>query len=390
MRMRAMRWLGHLSLLSVAGCATPEVVPVLRVDAVLPESAYRALPTLTLSDIRAACDAVARDLCSIGVAEGAVGPMGAVAFWGVDGKRTQLYRVDTAGTVTRLGRLGGGPGEYRFGGAMGFDGRGNLALADLPQRRLTTFGADGAVVATQELPFPVGLFHIEFASGAPVAIATDLPRNKGDSAAVHEYVLDVMRKQPVRRRTLAFKRPSYAVSDLRPVPPAFSAHDHFGHLADGTLLHTSGREFVIDEYDAHGVITRRFGFEVNGRVVTDGELEASRRRALARVGDPRMRAAMQASMRESGRAARHPAITRLVVLGSMGLAIRQAPRVEGDSVTWVVYRGPALPTGRLVLGVDDRILGAFDGRLLVAFDREEAGSGLHWGRLDTLAQPRSP
>lgn len=384
------RWLGRAATVACLACRGDEGAALVRQSEVLPESAYDALPTLALTDLQPACRANGGDACSVGVSEAVVGTGGDVAFWGVDGKRTQLYRVDVDGRLTRLGRLGGGPGEYRHAAPVGVDESGEVLIADLPQRRLTRFAPSGEVIATDALPYPIGLFHIAFDGGMAIAIATELPREKGDSTAVHEYMLDPSRHEPVRRRTLAFRRPAFAVSDMRPMPAAFAAHDRFANLADGALLHADGSDLQIDVYLSGSGGIRRVGFEVSGRPVTDEEAAEAERRALARVGNSRMRAAMQASMRSAGRAERHPAVTRLVALGGSEFVVRESPRARGDSVSWVYFRSPTAPVGRLELGVDDEIHGGVGGRILLYFGEGGRVSGLRWARIDSITQPRGP
>ena len=111
---------------------------------------------------------------------------------------------------------------------------------------------------------------------------------------------------------------------------------------------------MIDHYDANGVHRRRFGFDTPSRAVSEADMALARERSLRGIGDPSMRAAIEARMR--GGSARHPAITRLVSLDDGSLWVRESPTEAADSVPWVIYAGPGTPRGRLMLAVDDHVV----------------------------------
>jgi hypothetical protein len=374
-------WVLRTVLFAALGACDRTAGPsILARQVVLPESAYLALPVWALDDEAPACT-IDADRCAAGIAAATTHVDGSIAFWGLDGKRSQLYRVDSVGRPLAIGRLGSGPGEYRFHLPMGFGPEGELLLADLAQRRVMRYATDGRLLSTVEVPVAIGLFNAAFVDGKLLALATEVPRTRGDSMPVSIEALDDGARQPRRLATLPVRRPGYAVSDLRPMPARHAAADQYAFDSTGALLTTTGAALVVDRFDAAGAHVVRFGFDVTTPFVSDGELEEARGRALRGVNEPRMRRALEESMQRPGSRLRHPAITRLMVAADGSIWVRGWP-TSTDSVHWVVFSAAAEPLGRIILGDGDVVMDAREGRVLLARDEDaSAFSGLRWSRL---------
>lgn len=77
--------------------------------------------------------------------QAAVEPGG--AFYLFDANDTQIRRYDAKGLFTgRIGRKGGGPGEYQTVGGMAVDAKGRLVVFDPGSRRISHFGPDGKLL----------------------------------------------------------------------------------------------------------------------------------------------------------------------------------------------------------------------------------------------------
>ena len=88
--------------------------------------------------------------------QAAVEPGG--AFYLFDANDTQIRRYDAKGIFTgRIGRKGGGPGEYQTVGGMAVDRRGRLVVFDPGSRRISHFGPDGNLL--DEMTLHRGAFN---------------------------------------------------------------------------------------------------------------------------------------------------------------------------------------------------------------------------------------
>ena len=77
-------------------------------------------------------------------------PSGAVYLF--DANDTQIRRYDATGRFTgRIGRKGGGPGEYEYVGGMAVDKQGRLVVYDAGTRRISHFGSDGKLLAEKTI-----------------------------------------------------------------------------------------------------------------------------------------------------------------------------------------------------------------------------------------------
>lgn len=307
-----------------------------------------SLPVLELDDESSACGAEGEPCTSPGFRIAAIHPDGAVAFWGVDGKAPQLY-LTTGASVLRLGRQGGGPGEYRIALALGMSESGDVFTADLMQRRILNYGRDGRSLSTTSVPLPPGLLDLAFVGDELRAFATAVPKTKGDSLPVRVFALEPGVAQPRELYALQTRQPGFGIVDMRPVPSLFAAHALFQFRRDGHLFVTEGASFQIDEYDARGTHIARFGFDVTPRIVTESESKAARLAQSRRIPDPKMRESLESA---------------------------------ADSVQWIVFSASARPRGRILLAASEMVLGSHGERLLVSREDESSGAaGLRWMRI---------
>ena len=87
------------------------------------------------------------------------------AFYLFDANDTQIRRYDAKGVFAgRVGRKGGGPGEYQYAGGMAVDARGRLVVFDPGSRRISYFGPDGKLL--DEMTLNRGAFNDFFLDSA--------------------------------------------------------------------------------------------------------------------------------------------------------------------------------------------------------------------------------
>jgi hypothetical protein len=378
---RSIPRLAGLALIAIQSCSTPDGASG-PAASILSAADYAALPALRLEDAGAACAGPEDQCLTTGNDIAAVDADGSVAFMGPGGRAPQLFVVRTGDRLpVALGRAGGGPGEYRLVWSLGFGPGGEVRLFDGMQRRVIHFGADGGEPLTSSVPVPEGLFDGDFVGGDLRFLGTELASTPGDSMPVWVYagVAGATAATPLRRT--GAKQPAYGMGDFRQLSPPFKPQARFALDREGGMLHAAGAPFHVDRYDSTGVHVARFGFDLPPRVVTDGDLATARERLL-RGMPPSMRAVIEENLRTAG--THHPAITGIRALEDGSVWVRESPHAAGDSVAWVVYPDGATPLGRLVLEVDDRILGAHAGRVLVTRGGG-AGSGteLRWATVRT-------
>lgn len=382
--MHLLRRLAISCSLLVVGCAEPPTPASIAIVTIAPDAEYTALPALRVEEVRSACGE--GEACmKLSYPMATVLANGAVAYWGVAGRRPQLYRT-TADTVVALGRSGSGPGEYRMPLALGATDAGEVRAADLMQRRILQYGPDGAVLPMTAVPMPIGVFDLAFTGGSLRAFAAEKLGAAGDSAPIRVFALEAGAQRPRELFTLPHRAPGFDVEDFRPMPLPFAAQASYRFRRDGHLFVAPGATFAIDEFDSTGVHLSRFGFDLPSRAVTAAELDAARERALRRVPDPRMREMVDRAMRTG--APRHPAITRLAPLDDGSLWVRESPVESADSVRWIVFASSARPRGVLRLGVDDMVHGTHDGLVLLSREGDErSAAALMWVR---VSDPRAP
>jgi hypothetical protein len=376
--MRVRHW-SAIVVLGTVSCSPPPAAPAAVREAIASKAEYDALPTLALEDLGSACGVEEEPCATPGFKMAVPHDTASVAFWGVDGKRPQLYSTD--GTrLLRLGRQGSGPGEYRMPLALGVSADGGVLAADILQRRVLRYGTDGSIGDAVPIAIPLAIFDFAFVGDRLRAFATTPAPTSGDSMPVEVHALDGGAGATRRLFTLPVRQPSYRMDEFRPIGPVFAPHAQFRFRGDGHLFVSTGDTFVVEEFDSTGVRIARFGFDVAPRAVSKDEVDEERRRMARFIPDAAMREAMIARMQAS--AARHPAITALVPLPDGSLWVRESPAAAADSVQWIVYRAPAEPSGRLLLDSEESVITARGDRLLVARADPSAGvTMLRWMRL---------
>ena len=350
---------------SVTSCERQRIPEPLYEQRVLPSEGYEQLERIVLRNVGSLCDSQSQcEPFSIPIA--AIAGNRWLAVYVDENQRPQLQVADLATGVRRpLGAVGSGPGEYRFLTALAVDDSGDVTALDPTQRRVLRYSPMGIHRGTVMVEIPRGLIASWLGSRGAVFVATDPRATRADSAAVAVYRYDARTQKlnyviglPVRERL-------WGMSDMRPVPAAFSASPIWASDGRGTVYYSSGAEFVVAAYREDSSAALRFGFDVTPRAVTSKDLEHSLARGVAGISDPILRGAILASRK--GASARHPAVTRIVPLLNGEIWIRESPREAGDSVQWVAFRTEdGSPIGRAMLGVDDEILASSDDRLLLS------------------------
>ncbi len=344
------------------------------------ESAWVAIPVAGLEPVAPLC-APGTESCRAGPqAHAKVDSAGDVLFLALTGRRTQVMRLRAGSDAPiALGRDGGGPGEYRIPAVIGLASNGDAVVYDLMARRVVRFAADGRPVATSLAPLPSApLPAFDAVGGELRMLGTAVPSSPGDSMPVLMFALDSGTTDARRLHELALRQPAFRIDAMRPVPPVFEAQPLFALHEDGRVAFTDAAELVIDLFDAAGRHERRFGFASVRRDVSEAEVAAAGARRTRGVSDPRMRSAIEAQTATG--AARHPAITKLVALNNGELWVRETPRAEGDSVSWIAFSAAGEALRRVWTGADDAILAWRGDRLLVhrTRDDEDADSSGYW------------
>lgn len=357
---------------------------------VLPASSYDSLPEAGVAGVEALC--TADEACALGMLRAAaVSPAGDVAFLGWNGKEPQLYLKDAAtGTLTRLGRPGAGPGEYRSPWKLAFTPAGEVVALDLLHRRVR-YSRDGSALATTMAQVPGGVVGAGLVNGEVRFLAAAPSRRTGDSTAIEYLAVDSESGERLTLASLPLKAPYFNLEDMQPAPAPYAPQRQYDVLGDGRILYTRGERLEIEIFSANGVRELRFGIATEPRDVTKADLQASLGRSLMGVRDSRMRRAITEQARSGEGAGRHPAITRLVAMGDGTLWVRESPREAQDSVSWVVFDAAHKPSARLLLAVDDIVLNAHAGRILISSTEGEGERGrLRWVRLSGPASPGAP
>ena len=375
---------GPLSLVAcavVVACAGTEEKASFP-DRVLPEASYATLPQLTVDSTEALC--ADDDACELFWSRAlAISPDGDVVFLGRDGKQPQLFLRDAATVkLTRLGRVGSGPGEYMEPWRLGFTSTGDVVAFDGPQFRLSRYSREGSVREMGTTSIPGGFIDAWFVDAELRFLAAERAKRTGDSTAVAYLAVDSATGKLRTLSTLPTRGLYYNIEDLRPAPPAYSAHALYDVRPDGLIAYTRGERMEIDLFDASGARRLRFGLEHEPRKVTKADLQAALGRSLMGVRDPQMRRWITERAKTGEGAGRHPAITRLVALDDGAVWVRESPREAQDSVQWVQFDSASKPTGRLLLASDDILLAAHGGRILMSSSEGERGRAhLRWIRL---------
>ena len=379
------RWLGVLFLaigsfsLGVFFACSGDPAAIAPGQRLLSAAEYAALPVLRIADATPACPSLEQQCQPSYFRTTASSENGWVVVLGETAKRIQLWRVGPGDSLFRpLGRVGGGPGEYRSVTSLFVDSSGGVLALDFMMRTLLRYAPDGTPLRSEVIAVPDGYLHDHLTRSGLELIATDpRRRSSGDSAGVSVYVLEGGKFR--RTFTLPMRARDYRLDELKPVPDAFHPHPQWARLPDGSILYSAAATHQVDRFGADGQLAWRSSVEVEPRTITEEDVQQVVSHRLRGVGDERLRKAIRERLKitPSGRL---PAVTRIVALINGDVWVRESPRVQGDSVSWVVYDGAdGAARGRVLLATDDDVL-ASRGKSLLFFrsDGPQADATLQW------------
>lgn len=370
--------MGCLSLGAGCGGDTSPSVPH---QSVLSAAEYAALPVLRIADATPACPPLEPQCHESGPGSHTTtsNENGWIVVLGETAKRLQLWRAGPEDPLFRpLGRAGGGPGEYRSVTSVLVDSSGGVLALDLMMRTLLRYAPDGTPTRAEVFALPNGFLRADLTrNGLEVLAADPRRRSSGDSAEVSVYVL---RGGTFRRTfTLPMRAAQYDVDEIKPIPDAFAPHPQWARLLDGSIFYSAAATHRVDRFSPDGKLAWRSSAEVEPRAITDQDVQEVASKRLRGGGDERMRKWIREHLKITP-SGRHPAITRIVALVNGDVWVRESPRVQGDSVSWVVYDGAdGAARGRVLLATDDDIL-ASRGKSLLYFqsDGPRADATLQW------------
>lgn len=375
------RW--SVAVLLLAACSGRDSAPAGdAIDRVGDAAAHGLLVTRRLSPEAKLCTrgAIACEVPDA-TSGGMVAPNGD-ALVRVVGGRSSLVVLVRAGhdSAVAFGREGAGPGEYRAPVEIDLDDAGNVHVFDLFTRRLLRFAPDGKPIreGIAQLP-PAPHPAMSFVQGELWMPSSENPSAKGDTLPVFIYAATdsgaARKRHPIDLRLEAF-----GLGEFRPLVVTLAPMPQFAFGRDGRLLYAAGATAEITLFDAAGRLATRGGFRVEGRPVTEADLEVEITRRLRGLPPGQMREQMLQAMRQS--ASRHPGVTQLRVMADGEVWAREAPEAGTDSVAWLVYSASLGPQARVRMGVDDRPVGVHDGRVLLARSgADEESTGYWWMRL---------
>ena len=333
---------------------------------------YARVPLLPLTVVKPLCE---DEFCGTTAEMAVTDTKGNTLLWEMG---QQLMAASPAVATPRtIGRLGGGPGEYRALVGAGFTPSGELLALDAAQQRLLTYDSVGAPLRTAHVDIPPGYLAARFAGGRLIVVSTLLDEAKNDSAPV-----GILSRAPGAsglRETgkLPVRAAAYSMGDLRPIPTPFEARSLWAIGTSGRIAYTRGDSLMVTVYDTSGAALLRFGFEIAPRKVTDLEVQRERERRLKGIGDPQMRAALQGHSATPPE--RHPAITDLRELENGDTWLREAPTESGDSARWIAFDSTGTALGAVTLSTQARVLSAWQGLVLVGY--LDGGQPAQWMRM---------
>lgn len=343
-------------------------------------SAYDALPVQALVSDQPLCRAgrVACDVPPSG--SGVVSASGDVLV-SVVAERGTLVAMLRSGSDSAviIGRDGAGPGEYRAAGTFGFDESKGIVVFDVFSRRLVRFDSAAVFTTAENLTLPPApLPALALVRGTMHSLAANDASARGDTLPIFLY--SMAGNQPARQmHPLALRLPVTGLGQFTAMPTMFSAQPQFAFREDGSVLFSNGIDLTLRLFDSTGTLRLESGFRREGREVTAPEVESERERQL-RALPPLMRA--QAAARLQAAAPQHAAVTALLAMSDGTVWVREAPDAERDSVDWVRFDASLAPMSRTRTGADDRVIGVFAGRVLLArAGADEESTGYWWMRL---------
>ena len=334
----------------LGGCAGKGGAAISR-SANLSQAQYDHLQRWHLEPSRIMCDGLTERACeAVDPGQAVLLPDGTMLVHSQD---HSVARIDAGGrVVSRFGRHGDGPGEYRSVVALGRMRSGTVWIADLARRTMLLYSPD--------------------TSTAPTATVLEAPRymqslrGYGDIYGYHivpgakhlgDSVLSTLEIHGITGKTLASVQVSaYAMqtdfSDLVPIPGWFAARPVWAIGPDSTIVYSNGKRYVVDIVGP-GIRHRQLVVERPQRKVTGADIKAQA--AAAQMGPHNDNIL---NMKSANAARMFPAITAVRVLGGQMAALRVDDEQEPDSARWDLLRTDSLQlVGFVRLGPDDDIVG---------------------------------
>lgn len=260
---------------------------------------------------------------------------------------------------------------------------GGLVVLDIFGRRWLRYGPSGSALQTSVIQIPKAPMYAasmgNLVNGDLHMLGADDTDAAGDSMPISLFVLRPD-AEPLALRALELRMPVLGLGRMVEPPGIFAANIQFVVADGGEVFLTRGDRLVVEHYDSIGQLAAMAGFDIAGRRVTDADVERYRSRFLSSNIPPGMREALNRQM--AARAEQHPAVTLLQRSADGQLWLKRTPREAGDSVEWLVLDRELRPHRRVWLAEDDVLIGAANGRVLIARLADDTGQdGYWWARL---------
>lgn len=175
-------------------------------------------------------------------------------------------------------------------------------------------------------------------------------------------------------------------SDMRPLPPFFTAQPVWGLTPDQRIFYSPATSYEILFVDGDEV-TLRIAAGVPRHPVDAAELDAAAARFMATMPNYRkFREAAQSDVdrRRAASARFHPVITDIRLTPGGGLFVRGSVDPEEGTVRWDVFSSTFEPRGYFTLGDLDRLLLIQHDTLLIARPMPGGAQLVQWTRLRAL------
>jgi hypothetical protein len=299
----------------------------------------------------------------------------------------ELRFYNNAGRLLRaVGRDGAGPGEFRYLRSAARLRGDSVVAWDPPQRRLTYFDAQGAVVATQALG---GVIEIEL-SGRSVVGFPSHAWFLADGRGVFElgFPTAVMSRGPngVRRDTLplvVMRRDGSVEARIGPIAGAETlVHDGssmplpLGYrllvAAGGAEIYAGDGKSPIEVFDPTGRRIRAIEIEPRPTVISDSDFAAVKERILGNTVSS-IRASVHNMLETMARPAFRPSYARLLAAHGDRLWVQRYPMPADSVQRWLVLEPHGEPASEVRLPAAYELLDASIDHVLVLL-RDQLGT----------------
>lgn len=306
----------------------------------------------------------------------------------VDGERLNDGRVllldrgskdvrifDASGAfLARLGREGGGPGEFRDPIEVALLGGDSIAVWDWRQRRISVYGIDdgfGRDISLVAAPAnPTGHFEIlanHFLLGFQLFRPAEGSELVEQGLLVVRFARDGSLVDTVQ--TLPYGRAGWIDAENRRFGrPLFESHGSFA-ASDSVLYSVTGRAASLEVLDADGELRTIIRWTPPDRSVTESDLEEFRSRQL-QGAEPTERRLLEDWLDVMPAADSFPADDRVLPGAQGSVWIRLFQRPEEDSKTWWSFGADGTFHCSLTLPGDVEVLRFGPGSVLGALEDE--------------------